>query len=120
VGSVLFSMAAVGGTGEANGLSRGNRQTRQTVWDNPAFTAARYMNYRQDMLPIEKAVGLTGVCNFKEAWAAVHEKRVAVDGAPATLGDLVGRAQTVTLDGTALPPREKIVCYLLNKVINTL
>jgi 16S rRNA U516 pseudouridylate synthase RsuA-like enzyme len=73
------------------------------------------MNYRRDSLPVEKAVGLTGECTFKEAWAAVHEKRVLVDGAVAALGDIVRREQTLTLDGKVLPQREPIVCYLLNK-----
>ena len=92
-----------------------NVGARQTVWDNPQFTAARCMNYRRDLLPIEKSVGLTGVCTYKEAWAAVHDGRVLVDGAPAKLGDLVGQNQTVALDGRELPQREPIVCYLLNK-----
>lgn len=87
----------------------------QTVWDDPEFTAARYMNYRRDRLPVEKAVGLSGACTFKEAWAAVHDKRVQVDGALAALGDMVGAEQTLFLDGVVLPEREPIVCYLLNK-----
>ena len=95
--------------------STGESGVRQTVWDNPEYTAARYMNYRRDSLPVEKAVGLTGECTFKEAWAAVHEKRVLVDGAVAALGDIVRREQTLTLDGKVLPQREPIVCYLLNK-----
>ena len=86
-----------------------------TVWDDPEFTAARYMNYRRDLLPVEKAVGLTGACTFKEAWAAVHEKRVTVDGSLACLGDMVAAQATVALDGVVLPQREPIVCYLLNK-----
>jgi hypothetical protein len=95
--------------------STGESGAQQTVWDNPEYTAARYMNYRRDSLPVEKAVGLTGECTFKEAWAAVHEKRVLVDGAVAALGDIVRREQTLTLDGKVLPQREPIVCYLLNK-----
>ena len=87
----------------------------QTVWDDPQFTAARYMNDRRDRLPVEKAVGLSGACTFKEAWAAVHDKRVQVDGALAALGDMVGAEQTLFLDGVVLPEREPIVCYLLNK-----
>jgi hypothetical protein len=87
----------------------------QTAWDDPEFTAARYMNYRRDQLPVEKAVGLSGACTFKEAWAAVHDKRVQVDGTLAVLGDMVGAEQTLSLDGVVLPEREPIVCYLLNK-----
>ena len=90
-------------------------QNRGTVWDNPEYTAARYMNYRRDLLPVEKAVGLTGACTYKEAWAAVHEKRVTVDGKLASLGDMVSTGQTVALDAVVLPPREPIVCYLVNK-----
>jgi len=90
-------------------------RTQATVWDNPEYTAARYMNYRRDRLPVEKAVGLTGACTFKEAWAAVHDKRVTVDGQTAALGDLVSAGQTLALDAVELPPREPIVCYLVNK-----
>ena len=92
-----------------------SKATRLTVWDNPEFTAARFMDYRRDLLPVDKAVGLTGICTYKEAWDAVHSGRVSVDGATATVSDMVARNQTLALDGQALPAREEIVCYLLNK-----
>lgn len=99
----------------AHGVRMAASSGAPTVWDDPEFTAARYMNYRRDLLPVEKAVGLTGACTFKEAWAAVHEKRVTVDGSLACLGDMVAAQATVALDGVVLPQREPIVCYLLNK-----
>ena len=116
----LIACKAMPGSSESVSVSRSHSSTgesgaRQTVWDNPEYTAARYMNYRRDSLPVEKAVGLTGECTFKEAWAAVHEKRVLVDGAVAALGDMVRREHALTLDGNVLPQREPIVCYLLNK-----
>ena len=100
------------GTHKHRGASK---TARLTVWDNPEFTAARFMDYRRDLLPVDKAVGLTGICTYKEAWDAVHSGRVSVDGATATVSDMVARNQTLALDGQALPAREEIVCYLLNK-----
>ena len=30
------------------------------------------MDYRRDLLPVDKAVGLTGICTYKEAWDAAR------------------------------------------------
>lgn len=42
---------------------------------------------------VEKAVGLTGVCTYKEAYNLVKEGRVTVDGVPTVVGQIVNKRQ---------------------------
>lgn len=51
----------------------------------------------------------------RAADAAIREGRVAINGRPATLGDIVNNNDSVTLDGRAIKPVAQKVTILLNK-----
>eukprot|EP00667_Euglena_gracilis_P023015 EG_transcript_25841 len=75
----------------------------------------RVVDYRQDRLPIDKALLLAGDYEFAAARDLLQARRVTVDTEPAVLGMLVGRDSTITVDGVALPPRPAMCYYLLYK-----
>ncbi len=53
------------------------------------------MDYRNrhDGLLLEKAVGLAGICSYKDAFEFVKKGRVTVDGQQGRCGQIVSRSQ---------------------------
>ena len=76
----------------------------------------RTLDYRQNQLPLEKAMGLTGVITANDAHDLILAGRVTVGGVVCTYHHaLVGSDEEVRVDGELLPPRQDVVYYLLYK-----
>ncbi len=66
---------------------------------------------------INKFISETGVCSRREADAWIAAGRVAINGAPATLGSKVEASDQVTIDGKPVGGRRPVVYIALHKPI---
>ena len=66
----------------------------------------RQTDYRNDLLPVEKAVGLVGKFTFKESYTFVKEGRIGINDRIAVVGDWVTKKDTLYLDDVPLPQRQ--------------
>eukprot|EP00961_Rhodomonas_salina_P212974 2876224-Rhodomonas_salina.1 len=121
------------------GMSDSGAAEESTGKPDAGYTEIRFMDYRRDELPVEKAVALTGQFTYAEAWKAVIIGAISVNGSTASAGQLVRRRDELKFEGSSpsivprirdamsgnnigmllsgklLPERQEIVYYLLNK-----
>lgn len=64
---------------------------------------------------VHRAIALAGVASRRAAERMVAEGRVAVNGAPASVGQLVSPGDRVTVDGEPIAEAEDLRAYLLHK-----
>lgn len=68
-----------------------------------------------ESMRVHRALALAGVASRRAAEAMVAEGRVSVNGATATVGQLVDPGDTLTVDGRPVRGKEPLRAYLLNK-----
>lgn len=73
----------------------------------------------QGTMRVHKAIAQAGVASRRAAERLVTEGRVAVNGVTATVGQVVGPGDRVTVDGEGLPNQEHPRAYLLHKRTGT-
>lgn len=119
------------------GMSDSGAAEESTGKPDAGYTEIRFMDYRRDELPVEKAVALTGQFTYAEAWKAVIIGAISVNGSTASAGQLVRRRDELKFEGSSpsivprirdamsgnnigmllsgklLPERQEIVYYLL-------
>ncbi len=70
-------------------------------------TIVRQRDYRNDLLPVEKSLGLVGNFTFREAYKLVKDGRIRVNGRVAKTGEWVSDDDTLWMDdGVPLPRRQ--------------
>lgn len=77
--------------------------------------AAEPHRHNRRPMRLNKFISESGVCSRREADAWIAAGRVTVNGAPAGLGVQVSAADTVLVDGRALPQRHHDIYLALNK-----
>lgn len=70
---------------------------------------------QQGPMRIHRALALAGVASRRAAERMVADGRVAVNGEPAAVGQIVTPADVITVDGAPITGREELRAYLLNK-----
>jgi len=68
-----------------------------------------------ERMRVHRALALAGVASRRAAEALVAEGRVSVNGAPASIGQLVGPDDALAVDGRPVRGAEPLRAYLLNK-----
>lgn len=68
-----------------------------------------------ESMRVHRALALAGVASRRAAEAMVAEGRVSVNGATATVGQLVDPGDALTVDGRPVRGKEPLRAYLLNK-----
>ena len=68
-----------------------------------------------ERMRVHRALALAGVASRRAAEALVAEGRVSVNGAPASIGQLVGPEDALAVDGRPVRGAEPRRAYLLNK-----
>ena len=77
-------------------------------------TIVRQRDYRENLLPVEKSLGLVGNFTYKTAHTLVKDGRILINGIPALVGDWVSSSDTLYLDRQPLPPRQVGLSNLTN------
>jgi len=68
-----------------------------------------------ERMRVHRALALAGVASRRAAEALVSDGRVTVNGATATVGQLVGPGDALTVDGRPVRGAEPMRAYLLHK-----
>jgi 23S rRNA pseudouridine2605 synthase len=68
-----------------------------------------------ERMRVHRALALAGVASRRAAEGLVAEGRVSVNGAPATVGQLVGPGDLLEVDGRPVRDPEQLRAYLLHK-----
>jgi 23S rRNA pseudouridine2605 synthase len=72
-----------------------------------------------ERMRVHRALALAGIASRRAAEAMVAAGRVSVNDAPATVGQLVGPGDRITVDGRPVGAVEPLRAYILNKPAGT-